>query len=100
MSAGSRSGVSWTRWNFAEIAFASVVAVSVLATPGTPSSRRWPQPERAPLRPRERDRGEERRQHAPHQRVLADDHFRDLLLEPGHDVAGRLGVQCLVFHHL
>ena len=27
--------MSWTRWNFAEIACASVVAVSVLATPGT-----------------------------------------------------------------
>src|SRR6187397_2337320 len=47
MSAGSRSGVSCTRWNFAEIALASVVAVSVLATPGTPSSKRWPQPDRA-----------------------------------------------------
>src|SRR3982751_4604608 len=47
MSAGSRSGVSWTRWNFAEIALASVVAVSVLATPGTPSSSRCPQPARA-----------------------------------------------------
>src|SRR5206468_3920147 len=47
MSAGSKSGESCTRWNLAEIACDSVVAVSVLATPGTPSSRRWPQPERA-----------------------------------------------------
>jgi hypothetical protein len=36
MSAGIMSGVSWSRWNFAAIARASVVAVSVLATPGTP----------------------------------------------------------------
>src|SRR4051812_46190181 len=46
MSAGSRSGVSCTRWNFAEIALAIVVAVSVLATPGTPSSSKWPHPAR------------------------------------------------------
>src|SRR3954468_13402196 len=55
MSAGNRSGVSWTRWNLAEIACASVVAVSVLATPGTPSSSRWPHPVLA--RPRETAKG-------------------------------------------
>ena len=38
--------MSWMRWNRAEIACASVVAVSVFATPGTPSSRMWPQPAR------------------------------------------------------
>ena len=30
MSAGIRSGVSWMRWNSAEIVCASVVAISVL----------------------------------------------------------------------
>ena len=50
MSAGSRSGVNWMRWNRAEIACASVVAVSVFATPGTPSIRMWPQPARTSLR--------------------------------------------------
>jgi hypothetical protein len=43
------------RWNFAEIAWASVVAVSVFATPGTPSSSKWPQPARA--LPRDAEKG-------------------------------------------
>src|SRR3989304_4972838 len=50
MSAGIRSGVSWTRWKSAAIACAIVVATSVLATPGTPSSSTWPQPVPLPVR--------------------------------------------------
>src|ERR1017187_1822 len=42
MSAGSRSGVNWMRLNFACTAVASVRTESVLARPGTPSSRTWP----------------------------------------------------------
>ena len=50
----------------------------------------------APFRHRERDGGEERRQHPPDQRVLPDDHLADLVLETGDDLPGRLGVQRLL----
>ena len=42
MSAGSMSGVNCSRWNFRCVAAASVLSESVLASPGTPSSRIWP----------------------------------------------------------
>ncbi len=42
MSAGIRSGVNWTRLNDRSSASASVRTISVLARPGTPSSRQWP----------------------------------------------------------
>src|SRR5688500_1434813 len=41
-SAGSRSGVNWMRLNDRESEAARVRTASVLASPGTPSSRRWP----------------------------------------------------------
>src|SRR4051812_14415697 len=41
-SAGTRSGVNWTRPNVPPTTWASVLTVSVLARPGTPSSRTWP----------------------------------------------------------
>src|SRR5689334_6736608 len=42
MSEGTRSGVNWMRWKLPPTATASVSAASVLATPGTPSSRQCP----------------------------------------------------------
>ncbi len=42
MSAGTRSGVNWIRANVPPTTVASVSTASVLATPGTPSSRQWP----------------------------------------------------------
>ncbi len=41
-SAGRRSGVNWMRENDAWMISASVRTASVLASPGTPSSRMWP----------------------------------------------------------
>ena len=41
-SAGSRSGVNWMRENEAWMISARVRTASVLASPGTPSSRMWP----------------------------------------------------------
>ena len=41
-SAGTRSGVNWTRLKEPPSTSASVRTVSVLARPGTPSSRTWP----------------------------------------------------------
>src|SRR3954453_7712481 len=41
-SAGTRSGVNCTRPNEPPTTCASVLTVSVLARPGTPSSRTWP----------------------------------------------------------
>ena len=41
-SAGRRSGVNWMRENEALMISASVRTASVLASPGTPSSRMWP----------------------------------------------------------
>ncbi len=42
MSAGIRSGVNWMRLNVRFSERASVLISSVLARPGTPSSRQWP----------------------------------------------------------
>ncbi len=42
MSAGTRSGVNWMRANVPPTTRASVSTASVLATPGTPSSRQCP----------------------------------------------------------
>src|SRR5688572_12918118 len=41
-SAGTRSGVNWMRRNDPRTVRASVLTVSVLASPGTPSTSRWP----------------------------------------------------------
>src|SRR5436305_4627639 len=41
-SAGTRSGVNWIRLKVPPSTPASVLTVSVLAGPGTPSSRTWP----------------------------------------------------------
>src|SRR3954451_11707951 len=41
-SAGTRSGVNWSRLNEPPSTSATVLTVSVLASPGTPSSRTWP----------------------------------------------------------
>src|SRR5688572_16070902 len=41
-SAGSRSGVNWMRWKWASSVSEKVFTASVLASPGTPSSRMWP----------------------------------------------------------
>ena len=41
-SDGTRSGVNWTRRNCRRAPAASVLTVSVLASPGTPSSSTWP----------------------------------------------------------
>ena len=41
-SAGSRSGVNWMRLKLRRSPWASVRTASVLARPGTPSSRMWP----------------------------------------------------------
>ncbi len=41
-SEGIRSGVNWTRLNSAWVRAAIVLAISVLAVPGTPSSSTWP----------------------------------------------------------
>ncbi len=51
MSAGSRSGVNWMRWNFMSSVSDRVLTVSVLARPGTPSSRTCP-PVSMPIRMR------------------------------------------------
>src|ERR1700754_3381547 len=47
MSAGTRSGVNCTRWNWPPIAPASAFTARVLARPGTPSTRMWPRARRA-----------------------------------------------------
>src|SRR6185295_17966891 len=41
-SAGTRSGVNWMRLKVPRIVRASVLTVSVFASPGTPSTSRWP----------------------------------------------------------
>src|SRR5687767_4365006 len=41
-SAGTRSGVNWMRRKLPRTVAASVLTVSVLARPGTPSTSRWP----------------------------------------------------------
>src|SRR5918995_2399036 len=41
-SAGTRSGVNWSRLNEPPSTSATVLTVSVLARPGTPSSSTWP----------------------------------------------------------
>ena len=47
MSEGMRSGVNWMRLNLRSRTFASVETSSVLARPGTPTSRQWPFAKRA-----------------------------------------------------
>src|SRR5262245_34185853 len=42
MSEGIRSGVNWMRLNVALMMRATVFTVSVLAVPGTPSTKAWP----------------------------------------------------------
>src|SRR3982750_1335028 len=42
ISAGSRSGVNWMRWNVAWMVCERVLTSSVLASPGTPSIRQCP----------------------------------------------------------
>ena len=42
MSEGIRSGVNWMRLKDKSSAWASVLTISVLASPGTPISRAWP----------------------------------------------------------
>jgi hypothetical protein len=42
MSAGIKSGVNWMRLNDRFSERAKVLIISVLANPGTPSSRQWP----------------------------------------------------------
>src|SRR5580693_794214 len=49
MSAGSRSGVNWMRRNVRANAAATALTASVLASPGTPSTRTWPSV-RSPMR--------------------------------------------------
>src|SRR5918997_1813447 len=53
-SAGTRSGVNCRRLNVPPSASATVLTVSVFASPGTPSSSTWPPatPRRAGVRPR------------------------------------------------
>ena len=41
-SAGTRSGVNWMRLKVPRSVCANVLTVSVLASPGTPSTSRWP----------------------------------------------------------
>ena len=41
MSEGIRSGVNWMRLNVRSRAWARVLTMSVLASPGTPMSRAW-----------------------------------------------------------
>ena len=50
-SEGMRSGVNWTRFKSRSRAAASVLTISVLATPGTPSSSTWPRASSAATRP-------------------------------------------------
>ena len=42
MSEGIRSGVNWMRLNWMSRIWARVLTISVLARPGTPTSRQWP----------------------------------------------------------
>src|ERR671927_90840 len=49
-SDGTRSGVNWMRRNVPPSTCARVLTVSVLARPGTPSSRTWPPARRATSR--------------------------------------------------
>ncbi len=42
MSEGIRSGVNWIRLKPTSRILASVLTISVLARPGTPSSKQWP----------------------------------------------------------
>ena len=67
-SAGSRSGVNWRRWKPVWMQAASVFTVSVLARPGTPSSRMWPLASRPSKQPID-------------QVFLADDDVADLFAQ-------------------
>ena len=66
MSAGIKSGVNWTRLNDKFSERASVLIISVFASPGTPSSRAMPSSKK---------RDQELFDHV----VLADDDLRKLL---------------------
>src|SRR6185437_5692351 len=46
-SAGSKSGVNWMRWKSASMRAASALTAVVLASPGAPSTSRWPSASRA-----------------------------------------------------
>ena len=47
MSLGIRSGVNWMRLKLSPSVLANVLMSSVLASPGTPTSRAWPRQNRA-----------------------------------------------------
>ena len=70
MSIGIRSGVNWMRLNLSDIVSASLLTISVLASPGTPIKQRVPAGEQADRQPLD---------HV----VLADDHPAQLLAQPG-----------------
>ena len=74
MSIGIRSGVNWMRLNFSDIVSASLLTSSVLASPGTPISRRVAAGEQADRQPLDH-------------RLLADDDPAQLLPQPGIDLA-------------
>ena len=71
MSEGIRSGVNWIRLKPTSRIRAIELTISVLARPGTPTSRTWPA-------------GEDRRQDQLDHLALADD---DLVQFGDHDVA-------------
>ncbi len=69
MSEGIMSGVNWIRRNDRLRILATVLTSSVLASPGTPTSRTCP-------------RAKQARQELLDDVVLADDHLADLAAEP------------------
>ena len=74
------------------MACASVVTVSVLATPGTPSSSTWPQPERVSLSSNGvREWPQRGRQQPANQHRLTDDDPRGLSLDDLERLEGFLG---------
>ena len=78
-SAGTRSGVNWMRLKLPRTVRASVLTVSVLASPGTPSTSRWPC-------------ASMRHQHALQEAVLADDDALDLVEHALHQRGGGFGL--------
>ena len=56
MSIGIRSGVNWIRLNFSDIVSASLLTSNVLASPGTPMSKRMPPREQADRQPLDHSR--------------------------------------------
>ncbi len=88
MSAGIRSGVNWMRLKSSDSASASVRISSVLARPGTPTSRQWPRANMAI------------KQLLDHV-VLADDHLAKLARESLVGVAQVLNVfEVVIAEHL